>query len=404
MLYSGGNMTESTLQINPVPVRNSNRTKIKSIIMLLRRTKQMFTGRPGFAFIVGLMCLALADVSVAETDSVYAVKGVKVDATADTAAAAQKIALAEGQLIATERLLRRITPLNRHNDLPGLDNAYVANLIQSMEVSSEKRSSTRYLADLVINFRRGAVRRLLRNLGIPFSETMSKPVLILPIYEKAGAANLWDDPNPWRDAWRGIDSDNRFVPLFVPEGGLHDMGAISVDQAVNADASRLAAIAARYKVETVVIVHAVQKRNLAKGTEQLDVAIQRFSASEDSTLIESFEGKVQETVAELLDKAAAGVASLIEENWKRATRLGFSNRGPLSVRLKLKDLGDWISLRRKLEAIPAVDHIELREMSRKSAQVLLHHLGDESALRVAFTQSDLSLGQEDGFWVLKNAK
>ena len=199
--------------------------------------------------------------------TVYSVRGIKVDANAATAAAAQKIALAQGQIIATEQLLKRITPLDRHADLPTMDNAYVVNLVQSMEVSSEKRSSTRYLAELVINFRRSAVRRLLRNLAIPFSETMSKPVLILPVLERAGAANLWDDPNPWRDAWRGLDNKNRFVPLIVPEGGLHDMGSISVDQAVNADESRLAAIAARYKVGTVIIVHAIQQRNLANGTD-----------------------------------------------------------------------------------------------------------------------------------------
>ncbi|MBT3790846.1 MAG: DUF2066 domain-containing protein [Alphaproteobacteria bacterium] len=342
--------------------------------------------------------------SGSQIKTVYSVGGVKVDASADTAAAAQKIALAEGQNIAAERLLKRITPLNRHGDLPSANNSYVSNLVQSMEVSSEKRSSTRYLAELVFNFRRGAVRRLLRDLGIPFSETMSKPVLVLPIYERAGAANLWDDPNPWREAWRGIDNSNRFVPLIIPEGGLHDMGAISVDQAVNADASRLTAIAARYKAETVIIVHAVQRRNLAGGTDLLDVAIQRFSATEDSTVIESFESTVGEPLANLLGKAATGVASLIEENWKLATRLGFSERGPLSVRLKLQTLADWITLKRRLEAIPAVDQVELRELTRQSAQVFLHHLGDESALRVALTQSDLSLKKEDGFWVLRASK
>jgi hypothetical protein len=352
------------------------------------------------AFQAGLALAQSAD----KIKSVYSVRGVKVDANADTAAAAQKIALAEGQNIAAERLLKRITPLSRHADLPEADSAYVANLVQSMEVSSEKRSSTRYLADLVFNFRRGAVRRLLRNLGIPFSETMSKPVLVLPVYDRAGAANLWDDPNPWRDAWRGIDNSNRFVPLIVPEGGLHDMGAISVDQAVNADAGRLAAIAARYKVETVIIVHAVQRRNLASGTDQLNVAIQRFSSSEDSTVVETFEGKVGETLADLLGNAAYGVASLIEENWKRATRLGFSERGPLSVHLKLSDLADWVMLKRRLEAIAAVDQVELRELTRNSAQVFLHHLGDEHALMVALTQSDLSLKQEEGFWVLQATK
>ena len=342
--------------------------------------------------------------SGSQIKTVYSVGGVKVDASADTAAAAQKIALAEGQNIAAERLLKRITPLNRHGDLPSADSSYVSNLVQSMEVSSEKRSSTRYLAELVFNFRRGAVRRLLRDLGIPFSETMSKPVLVLPIYERAGAANLWDDPNPWREAWRGVDNSNRFVPLIIPEGGLHDMGAISVDQAVNADASRLTAIAARYKAETVIIVHAVQRRNLAGGTDLLDVAIQRFSDTEDSTVIESFESTVGEPLANLLEKAALGVASLIEENWKLATRLGFSERGPLSVRLKLQTLADWITLKRRLEAIPAVDQVELRELTRQSAQVFLHHLGDESALRVALTQSDLSLKKEDGFWVLRASK
>jgi len=335
---------------------------------------------------------------------VYTVDNVSVDATDKTAAAARDIALVEGQKEAAVRLLRRITPRTHHALLPELGAERIARLIASMEIQSEKRSTTRYLADLSFNFKKEDVRRLLQNLNIPFSETMSKPVLVLPIYEATGATNLWDEPNPWRDAWRGIDPTDRFVPLVVASGDLTDVAAISVEQAVANDIERITAIARRYKVDDVVLLHAVLVQDLAAGIPRLTVTIQRIGPAVDSTVIESFAGTSRHAVSELLNESALAIAESIEEKWKLETRLEFSEKSLLSVRVPLSDIHEWIEIRRRLIDAAAVQHIEIREVTRSAAQIVLHHLGDPHALSVALAQRNLTLAREDDFWIVRRAK
>ena len=352
-------------------------------------------------FVAAGFVAAFACLSPAQAQSVYTVDNVSVDATDQTAAAARDIALAAGQKDAAVRLLRRLTPKSHHTLLPELGAERIARLIASMEILSEKRSSTRYLADLSFNFKKENVRRLLQNLNIPFSETISKPVLVLPILEAAGATNLWDEPNPWRDAWRGIDPIDRFVPLIVAGGDLADVATISVEQAVANDLDRIAAIAKRYKVDDVILVHAVLVQDLAAGIPRLTVTVQRIGPTVDSTVIESFAGTSRHAVGELLAESALAIAEGIEEKWKRATRLEFSEKSRLSVQVPLADLHEWIIIRKRLIEVAAVQHIEIREMTRTSTQVVLHHLGDPHALSVALAQRNLSLTKEDDFWIVR---
>jgi len=355
-----------------------------------------------YRFFVALI-LSVFATAPGYAQGVYTVDNVTVDATDKTAAAAREVALAEGQMEATVRLLRRLTPVTHHRLLPELGPERVARLVASMEIQSEKRSSTRYLADLTFNFKQTDVRRLLRNLSIPFSETMSKPVLVLPVYEAAGATNLWDDPNPWRDAWRGMDPMDRFVPLIVAAGDLTDVGLISVDQAVANDLERIAAIAKRYGVDDVVLVHAALIQDLAAGIPRLTVTVQRIGPTVDSTVIETFPGTSREAVDALLIDSAVAIAESIEENWKRRTRLEFTDRGRLSVQVPLDNLNQWIDIRRRLKDAAVVERIEIREMTRQSALIVVHHFGDPTALGVALAQRNLTLVREDEFWVVRLA-
>ncbi len=337
----------------------------------------------------------------ATAQTVYTVAGVEVDANAETAAAARNIALANGQREAVRRLLRRLTPRSRHEQLPVLDLAESTPLVASMEIQEEKRSTTRYLANLKFHFNKNSVRRLLRQSAIPFSETPSKPALVLPIYESAGARNLWDEPNPWRAAWRGVDVRDRFVPLVVPRGDLADVGTISVDQALQNDPDRIRAIALRYDVEDVVIVHGVMTQDLSAGVPRLSVTVRRMGPAADSTIVESFTGASRGAMAELLTFAAKEIAATIEEDWKHATRLEFGDQGRLSVSAPLSGLGDWITLRKRLNDAAAIEHVELRELTRRRAWIIVHHLGDPESLSVALSQRDLSLVQEEGFWIVR---
>ncbi len=337
----------------------------------------------------------------AQASDVFTVAGVAVDATAETATSARAEALMSGQRDAFYRLLRRLTPQSSYRRHPLLDDDTVTALIDSFEIADEKRSSTRYLASLTIRFKPDEVRALLRQQELPFSETASKPVLILPVYEAAGARNLWDDPNPWRVAWGGLEERDGFVPLVIPDGDLTDVGTIGAPQALAGNAERLQAIAKRYGVADVLVVHAVLSRDLAAGVPELVVTLRRSGPGGEATVVESFRGNRGEGVHDLLGHAAAAIALRLEEDWKLATRLQFESQGRLAASVPLGGLADWIVVRDRLGSMAEICKLELAEISSEQAQVVLHYLGSPQRLAVALAQRDLSLSDKNGYWVVR---
>src|SRR5215469_13386824 len=143
------------------------------------------------------ICLALAAASAnAQTapapSSVYTVANVPVDATAASADAARDAARLQGEHQAYAILLVRLTRASDASRLPPANDSTLNDLIQGFEVANERHSTVRYLADYTFHFRPNAVRQLLRSAGVPFAETPSKPVVVLPVLDNGTATALWE--------------------------------------------------------------------------------------------------------------------------------------------------------------------------------------------------------------------
>ena len=199
----------------------------------------------------------------------YIVGGIDVDVTSDTAASARQIALRRGQMEAFAVLLRRMTLTEDHGRLPRLDARSVEALVSSIEFNEERYSTTRYIAELTVGFNGEEVRRLLQLSRIPYAEAMSRPVLVLPVYQDAGADSLWDRPNDWWDAWAEADGNAGLVTFTLPDGSLADLATLSADQALRGTTESLEAIGRRYKTTEVLVAFARWSTNLETGEPQL---------------------------------------------------------------------------------------------------------------------------------------
>ena len=349
-----------------------------------------------------LLCGWGATAIAATVDDVFTVSGVTVDVTTDAAATARTAAIAEGQREAFDRLLRRITLRADHERHPDLDDTAVTALVQDFRIAEEKASTVRYIATLTVRFKADAVRRLLRQAGIAHTETPSKPLLVLPVYEAAGAYFLWDEPNPWRQAWSNHQANpDSLVLLVLPLGDLADLAAIGASQALAGDPARLAAIAQRYGVEDTLVAHAAVVVDLANDVPRLHIGLQRFGPSGEATVIESIIGERRDQVDALLVAGVRQVSERIEEGWKRDTLLHYDAEHRLRAHVPLGGLADWLAVRQRLRTTANIREIELAALSAKNALVVLHYLGAPGQLVLSLAQQDLDLVEEDGFWTLR---
>ncbi len=352
------------------------------------------------SFVAAALVLVAAPV-LAQTKDVYEVRNITVDITADTASKAREQALADGQTRAFQKLLERLTLRIEHGGLPKLTSDEIAPFVSDFSVEGEKTSAVRYLATLTFRFKNKEVRKLLNDFGFSFAETVSKPVLVLPVFQNAGALILWDDPNPWRDAWAGREKRLGLVPTLMPLGDLKDIGAIGAEQAMDGDQQRLNAIAKRYGASDTLVVFGVLRLDAAKGRRVLDVYFTRHGSHlREQTEVVGFTQNKDETVEILLARAARELTYIVEDNWKRDNILQFERSGEISAVVPITGLKDWLEVKSRLGNVAVIRSTDMVLMSQTEVRITLHFLGETAQLTLALEQADLKLNNEGGIWIL----
>jgi hypothetical protein len=329
--------------------------------------------------------------SAAAVDEVFLVGGIAVDETAETAAAARSVAFRHGQRMALATLLRRLTLRTDHERLPEINNERLNFLVQALEVAGEKTSNVRYLANMTVTFKPDEIRRLLREADIPFAETPSKPVLVLPVQQQGGALVLWDDPNLWREAWSHLQFSGGLVPLIVPVGDLNDIVDVDATQTAEGDPLRLSAIASRYGAGDVLVTVAT----LSDDGEviQIDIVASRIGSPSQTSVSLSLQSTDPLAVPGLLRGAATDVAAAVVDSWKVTNIIEFDRPGHMVIAVPLASLEQWVSVERRLNSVASISEVSLISLTRDAAEIEIIHFGDETQLAMTLAQQDLALEQ-----------
>lgn len=335
----------------------------------------------------------------------YTIIGIEVDTTARSAAQAREIALTEGQRNALDRLLRGLTMREDHPSLPSLDDTRVLALVEGIEVTREKASSTRYIATLTVHFRADEIRSLLRLAGIPFSETFAKPALLLPVFESASVKTLWYDPNPWRDAWLAVDQTNRLTSFVFAAGTLADIATIGPEQAVDADEAALERMAKRYGVSDVYVAYAKQFRDWQDNRPTVRVQVYRFGSKVEAIGDEIFylpsESETDpEQFRAALDGAVTRIVESVEDGWKRETLALYDAVQALDVIVPFATIEEWLFVRDRIGRMPTVRELTVDALSIYEARLRLRFVGDQGQLATSLAQSDLDLFQDGEDWLI----
>src|SRR6516165_3040436 len=176
-----------------------------------------------------------------DSDATYSAT-VKVDATADSTAAARELARIDGQRRALTALIDRLSGSPETAKLPKLDDKAITDLVDSFEVANERMSAVHYVADYTFHFRPSKIRRLVRvaDSAVPDSggkttaesgaktsgDADIRSIVVLPVYNDGASLVLWDDPNEWRSAWAQRSPGSGPTRLTLPLGDAKDLALI----------------------------------------------------------------------------------------------------------------------------------------------------------------------------------
>jgi hypothetical protein len=354
--------------------------------------------RAGVALLLAFLAVPAAAAEFLE------VRGVKVDVTADSAAAARQKAHAEGEVKAFEMLLARIVRGADRGRLPRLSAGEVSALVADFSVAEEKTSAVRYVATLDFRFRGERVRDLLESYGVAMAATPPPPLVVVPVLRTAAGTVLWDDPNPWRQAWERRSGGDGIVPIVVPPGDLADIASIDPERAMRGDARSLNALTQRYTAADALVAVAELRTDAASGAASVAVTYTRYEGGRAVFQgAKTIAGKRTDGVADLLAQAVAAVDADLQERGRDGLEVPQGQAAVAAVAIPVTQLNDWLAVRSRLERLPAVRRVELVQLSREWVRINLYYLGSVEELASALQQAELSLRREADVWILQPA-
>jgi hypothetical protein len=331
-----------------------------------------------------LFAPAVVRPALAQENSLFTVSGVHVDASGASSTEALNSAIAQGRAKAFQILYRRMTRQADWPRQPALDGAALLRLSRGYSIANERRSTTRYVADVTFLFNPEAVARLLRASQIAFSQTQARRILVIPMSPGVGHG-------PWASALASPALRDSLVPFTVlaPEDDA-GLAGLNFDAAGWSD---VAAVAAKNHVTEVGLVQAVY----AGG--KMTVNIRRLGASEQQAKAQ-VEVPMTGTVGTSYPVAAQAAVRAMEDLWKARTAIDFSQRGKLTVDVRIADLGQWGEIQTQLAGISNVTGATVTAMTTGYARMNLTYQGSLEQLREALGGAGLSLSNRSGQWML----
>ncbi|WP_413206472.1 DUF2066 domain-containing protein [Rhodospirillum sp. A1_3_36] len=391
-----------------------------------------------FGLLLGLVLAPVLAAVPASARDVYTAPPVSVDATADSPTLAKDKAIQEGQTKALRALLESMTSPADQGRLPQVSAADAQALVTDFGLADERTAAKRYLATLTVSFNAEGVDRLLGSMGVQHIAPREAPVLILPLYQSGASDSpqLWEETNPWAQAWKAAEGlSEGMVPVVLPLGDLEDIATLDAQGALAGDLSAAANLSGRYGAPDVLIVQAV-------GTEETGLTVLTKGAG-------IFAGLPPVTLppgADIFAKAIDGVREGLDQAWKRealgggqgygasgygaaptaaAPGWGYGEQpvgaggpsaygavggagsgygapaGGVVMLARFGSLSEWVDMRRKLQGIPGLQGLNLQAVTRSQAQLQLAYPGSVEDLQRIMLGRGLRMENAGSFWTLE---
>ena len=107
-----------------------------------------------------------------------------------------------------------------------------------------------------------------------------------------------------------------------------------------------------------------------------------------------------ETIEAMTVRVTEATARRIENIWKRRNLISQTGTGVLAVTVPITGLKDWLAIRDQLAKVGIIRRSEIVLMSRDQVRVNIHFVGGAEQLTTALEQSNLSMMQESGEWII----
>ena len=196
---------------------------------------------------------------------------------------------------------------------------------------------------------------------------------------------------PWAQALQSPAFRDSIVPFTVSSAEDNaPLAALNLDAATWNDVS---AAANRNHVTEVALVQALY----ANG--KMTVNIRRLGLGETPART-SVDVPMLQTVGATYPAAAQAAVGAMADLWKTRSAIDFSQRGRLTVDVRIAGLGQWSDLQSRLATVSNITGVTVTAMDMGYARMLVAYIGGMDQLREALGGAGLALNNRGGQWML----
>lgn len=340
-----------------------------------------------FLFVFAALCLLPLSAARADSDP-FTVSGIKVDATGASSTEAQNFAINGGRQKAWTMLVHRLTRSQDWPRVPALDDNAVQKLIRTYQIANERRSTTRYVADVTYVFNPDAVRRFFRGANIAYTDMQAHPILVIPM------GQAYAPRSPWGQAWKNPRYATGAVPLVVPNGDAVDSTSLSAVQFASAAWSDIEPIASRAHATQAAVAQAIP------APDHITVRMRLLAPGGQASIPDVTVPTAKMPPAKAFAAAADAAADAITNAWKSRSAVDFNQRLKLTVEVRIPSPDVWGATLQKMGTIPTILDVNVSAMNMSEARIVITYAGTQEQLHDFLSQAGLDLSQSGGTWWL----
>ena len=360
------------------------------------------------------------------SESQLTIKDVIVDKTDKNAVTARDQAIGEAQQMAFIRLVQRLMTPEAFKAYQIPDGKVISTLVQDFEIKNEKISAGRYMANFTVRFSPDVVDYIKSasasaaasspNAATPSAkDAAAKPaearsVLVLPYYkDPSGKTLLWEDPNPWREAWQafGNSSPAPGLTITVPLGDIADISFGNTEAVWANDYSVVDKLRDNYKANEVLLAVAT----ITNTDMQVDISTYKNGIidNKNSLIAHISEQDAKAVYRQIITHIINGLQpqqaqeetttaksySPTEPAPKSASHSLLPEKISIEATFNFSNFAQWMEVQKKLSSMSPAPQVEISNLSKNSAQFTMTITSADGidGFRKSLAEKGIELGQ-----------
>lgn len=301
--------------------------------------------------------------------NLYQIENVPVAAEVDNAIEARDIAIANGQVDAFWRMVRKMVKSDDLIKIPLLGQNEVVNFVQNVSLADEKTTATKYMAMLTVNFKPRAVQDFLAENQVPFLVQAPPSALIIPVYRQGESISLVEADSPVYGALKNIVSKNDLFEWVLPESDPDTANTIK-EAWLNTDVNVWADILSGIGVGRVFLWEITQVGpTVAVETKSFPEDQEGWERVSFKTIVPS--GNIQSVVPILFEQTEL----LLEKAWRSVKTNNLETPNMFWITVPIQNISEWVSIRKKLDSMEFLNGFDVRGFRPRQVLVALQFKG-----------------------------